>query len=64
MEDNDLRKQRSLKEESITQQGKVLISSSELDVNNALTNEQKLEYLSKLIREAEYNLSTNGINKK
>lgn len=64
MEDNDLRKQRSLKEESITQQGKVLISSSELDVNNALTNEQKLEYLSKLIQEAEYNLSTNGINKK
>lgn len=51
------------KEESVTEQ-QVSTSLSETNSSNGLTNEQKLEYLSKLIQDVEHNLESNGIGKK
>ena len=65
MENNDLKKQEILnKEESAVKQEQVSTSLNESTFNQNLTNEQKLEYLSKLIQDAEQNLESNGISKK
>ena len=64
MENNDLKGQEILnKEESVVEQEQVSTSLNESTFNQNLTNEQKLEYLSKLIQEAEKNLTSNGISK-
>ena len=61
MENKDLNGQEVLnKEESAIEQEQVSTSLNEPN----LTNEQKLEYLSKLIQDAEQNLESNGISKK
>lgn len=65
MENNDLKGQEILnKEESVIEQEQVSNSINEPTFNQNLTNEQKLEYLSKLIQDAEQNLESNGISKK
>ena len=65
MENNDLKEQEILnKEESVVKQEQVSTSLNESTFNQNLTNEQKLEYLSKLIQDAEKNLESNGISKK
>ena len=65
MENKDLNGQEILnKEESAIEQEQVSTSLNEPTVNQNLTNEQKLEYLSKLIQDAEQNLESNGISKK
>ncbi len=65
MENNDLKGQEILnKEESVIGQEQVSNSINEPTFNQNLTNEQKLEYLSKLIQDAEQNLESNGISKK
>lgn len=65
MENNDLKEQEILnKEESVIEQEQVLNSINGPTFNQNLTNEQKLEYLSKLIQDAEQNLESNGISKK
>ena len=65
MENNDLKEQEILnKEESVVEQEQVSTSLNEPTFNQNLTNEQKLEYLSKLIQDAEQNLESNGISKK
>lgn len=64
MENNTPKDQINLnKEESVTEQ-QVSTSLSETNSSNGLTNEQKLEYLSKLIQDVEHNLESNGIGKK
>lgn len=65
MENNDLKGQEiSNKKESLVEQEQVSTFLNEPTFNQNLTNEQKLEYLSKLIQEAEQNLESNGISKK
>ena len=65
MENNDLKGQEILnKKESVVEQEQVSTSLNEPTFNQNLTNEQKLEYLSKLIQDAEQNLESNGISKK
>lgn len=65
MENNDLKGQEILnKEESVVEQEQVSTSLNEPTFNPNLTNEQKLECLSKLIQDAEQNLESNGISKK
>lgn len=65
MENNDLKEQEILnKEESVVKQEQVSTSLNESTFNQNLTNEQKLEYLSKLIQDAEQKLESNGISKK
>ena len=65
MENKDLNGQEILnKEESAFVQEQVLTSLNEPIFKQDLTNEQKLEYLSKLIQDAEQNLESNGISKK
>ena len=66
MENKDLNGQNILnKEESAIEQEQVSTSLNESSTfNQNLTNEQKLEYLSKLIQDAEQNLESNGISKK
>ena len=65
MENKDLNGQEILnKEESAVEQEQVSTSVNEQTFNQNLTNEQKLEYLSKLIQDAEQNLESNGISKK
>lgn len=63
MENNDLKGQEVLnKEESVVEQKQVSTSLNESTFNQNLTNEQKLEYLSKLIQDVDKKLETNGIN--
>lgn len=65
MENNDLKGQEILnKKESVVEQEQVSTSLNEPTFNQNLTNEQKLEYLSKLIQDVDKNLETNGISKK
>lgn len=65
MENSDFKGQEVLnKEESVVEQEKVSPSLNEPTFNQNLTNEQKLEYLSKLIQDAERKLESNGISKK
>ena len=65
MENKDLNGQEILnKEESAVEQEQVSTSLNEPTFNQNLTNEQKLEYLSKLIQDVDKNLETNGISKK
>ena len=65
MENKDLNGQEILnKEESAFEQEQVSTSLNKPTFNQNLTNEQKLEYLSKLIQDAEQNLESNGISKK
>ena len=65
MENNNLNSTEILnKEESVAEQEQVSTSLNEPNFTQNLTNEQKLEYLSKLIQEAEQNLESNGISKK
>ena len=65
MENKDLNGQEILnKEESAIEQEQVSTSLNEPTFNQNLPNEQKLEYLSKLIQDAEQNLESNGISKK
>ena len=65
MKNNNLNGQEILnKEESVVEQEQVSTSLNEPTFNQNLTNEQKLEYLSKLIQDAEQNLESNGISKK
>lgn len=65
MENNDLKGQEILnKEESVVEQEQLSTSLNQPTFNQNLTNEQKLEYLSKLIQDADKNLETNGISKK
>ncbi len=65
MENNDLKGPEILnKEESVVEQEQVSNSINEPNFNQNLTNEQKLEYLSKLIQDTEQNLESNGISKK
>lgn len=65
MKNKDLNGQEILnKEESAIEKEQVSISLNEPTFNQNLTNEQKLEYLSKLIQDAEQNLESNGISKK
>ena len=64
MENNDFKGQEILnKEESVVEQEQISTSLNEQTFNQNLTNEQKLEYLSKLIQDAEQNLESNGISK-
>ena len=65
MENNDLNGQEILnREESVVEQKQVSTPLNEsLSFNQNLTNEQKLEYLSKLIQDVEQNLKSNGISK-
>lgn len=65
MENKDLNGQEILnKEESVVEQEQVSTSLNEPTFNQNLTNEQKLEYLSKIIKDTEQNLESNGISKK
>ena len=65
MENKDLNGQEILNnEESAVEKEQVSTSLNEPTFNQNLTNEQKLEYLSKLIQDAEQNLESNGISKK
>lgn len=65
MENNALKGQEILnKENSVVEQKQVSTSLIESTFNQNLTNDQKLEYLSKLIQDADKNLETNGISKK
>ena len=65
MENNDLKGQEILnKKESVVEQEQVSTSLNEPTFNQNITNEQKLEYLSKLIQDVDKNLETNGISKK
>lgn len=65
MENNVLNGQEILnKEESVVEQEQVSTSLKEPTINQNLTNEQKLEYLSKLIQDTDKNLEANGISKK
>ena len=65
MENKDLNGQEILNnEESAVEQEQVSTSLNKPTFNQNLTNEQKLEYLSKLIQDAEQNLESNGISKK
>ena len=66
MENNDLNGQEILnREESVVEQKQVSTPLNEsLSFNQNLTNEQKLEYLSKLIQDVDQNLKSNGISKK
>jgi len=65
MKNNNLNGQEILnKEESVVEQEQVSTSLNEPTFNQNLTNEQKLEYLSKLIQDAEQNLESNSISKK
>ena len=66
MENKDLNGQEILnKEESVVEQEQVSTSLNESSTfNQYLTNEQKLEYLGKLIQDADQNLESNGISKK
>ena len=65
MENNDLKGQEILnKKESVVEQEQVSTSLNEPTFNQNLTNEQKLEYLSKLIQDVAKNLETHGISKK
>lgn len=65
MKNSDFKEQEILNiEESIVEQEKVSTSLNKPTFNQNLTNEQKLEYLSKLIQDADKNLETNGISKK
>lgn len=65
MENNDLNGQEILnREESVVEQKQVSTPLNEsLSFNQNLTNEQKLEYLSKLIQDVDQNLKSNGISK-
>ena len=65
MENNYLKGQEVLnKEEFAIKQEQVSSSINEPTNNQNITNEQKLEYLSKLIQDVEQNLELNGISKK
>lgn len=65
MKNSDFNEQEILNiEESIVEQEQVSTSLNKPAFNQNLTNEQKLEYLSKLIQGADKNLETNGISKK
>lgn len=64
MENNNLKGQEILnKDESVVEQEQVPTSLNEQSFNQNLTNEQKLEYLSKLIQEADQKLESNGVRK-
>ena len=52
------------KEEFAIEQEQVSSSINEPTINQNITNEQKLECLSKLIQDVEQNLELNGISKK
>ena len=64
MENNDLNPQENLKKEDSFKEQQVPVSINETKFNQSLTNEEKLEYLSKLIQDAEQNLESNSISKK
>ena len=64
MENNNLKGQEILnKDEFFVEQEQVTTSLNEQSFNLNLTNEQKLEYLSKLIQEVDQKLESNGISK-
>ena len=64
MENNNLKGQEILnKDESVVEQEQMPTSLNKQSFNQNLTNEQKLEYLSKLIQEADQKLESNGISK-
>ena len=64
MENNNLKGQEILnKDESVVEQEQVPTFLNEQSFNQNLTNEQKLENLSKLIQEADQKLESNGISK-
>lgn len=64
MENNDLKEKEILDNEEFVVEQQVPIYLNKTNFNQNLTNEQKLEYLSKLIQDAEKNLEFNGISKK
>ena len=64
MENNDLKEKEILDNEEFVVEQQVPIYLNKTNFNQNLTNEQKLEYLSKLIQDAEQNLEFNGISKK
>lgn len=65
MENNKVKDNENLVEQKLDIE--VMRDKNSLDevehVNQMLTNEQKLEYLSKLIQDVDQNLETNGISK-
>lgn len=65
MENNDLKGQKKLKkEESVGEQEQVSTSLNKQIFVENLTNEQKLEYLKKLIQDMEQKLESTCISKK
>ena len=64
MKNSELNSQENLKKEDSFVEQQVSISTNEMHFNQNLTNEEKLEHLSKLIQDANQNLESNGINKK
>lgn len=64
MENSDLNPQENLKKEDSLVEQQVSVPLNETNFNQSLTNEEKLEYLTKLIQEAEQNLESNSISKK
>lgn len=64
MENKNLNEQKTLnKKESIIEQEQISSSINETNFNKSLTNEQKLEYLSKLIQNAEQNINKKLVKK-
>lgn len=61
MESNEFNKSGSLKELKVDIE---VTKNRETEINQILTNEQKLEHLTKLIQDAEQNLENGGISKK
>lgn len=64
MENSDLNPQENLKKEDSIVEQQVPVSINETNFNQSLTNEEKLEYLSKLTQDVEQNLESNSISKK
>lgn len=58
MENKDLTEENLKREEEQTP-----VSLAEENLNQSLTNEQKIEYLSKLIQDVEKNIESKGIGK-
>lgn len=58
MENKDLTEENLKREEEQTP-----VSLDEENLNQSLTNEQKIEYLSKLIQDVEKNIESKGIGK-
>lgn len=64
MENNTLKSQEILNKREPVAKKQISTPKNQTKINQNSTNEQKLEYLSRLIQDVEQNLKSNGINKK